>query len=91
MEEYIAYEEITSFMSKKKFQITEITRKSKWIPFKKRQSRNMKKNIVKINGYQDKLFALEQELPELFDESQIVFDYDDDYCSYCGCSICNAW
>lgn len=87
---YVDYEENYVFYEDKEFKILGLSRKGKWIPLKKRQSRNLKKNMVKTNGYEDKLFTLEQELPELF-ESQIVIDYDDDYCSYCGCSICNVW
>jgi len=79
--EFVDYEENYEFYEQKKFQVTGMMRKGKWIPFKKRQSRNVKKNMVKTNGYEDKLFAIEQELPNLFDESQIDidYDYDDDY------------
>lgn len=90
--EFVDYEENYEFYEQKRFQLTGMMRKGKWITFKKRQSRNVKKNMVKTNGYEDKLFVNEQELPDLFDESQINIDYDDnDYCSYCGCAICNAW
>lgn len=83
LEEYIDYEENYEFYEQKKFQITDMTRKGKWSPFKKRQARNMKKTMVKTNGYEDKLFVNERELPELFDESQIEIDYDDtSYISY---------
>ena len=77
--EFVDYEENYEFYEQKKFQVEGMMRKGKWIPFKKRQSRNVKKNMVKTNGYEDKLFAIEQELPNLFDESQIEIDYDYDY------------
>ena len=32
--------------------------------------------MTKLNGYNDKLFAIEQELPDLFDESQLEIDYE---------------
>lgn len=81
--EFADYEENYEFYEQKKFQVEGIIRKGKWIPFKKRQSRNVKKNKNKLHGYVDKLFAIEQNLPNLFDESQIEIDYEDaSYISY---------
>ncbi len=39
--------------------------------------RNMKKKNIKSNGYDDKLFIIEQNLPSLSNEWQIEIDYDD--------------
>lgn len=59
-----------------------MTKKGKHLLFKKRQARNMKKSNIKSKGYEDKLFNLEQNLPDLFDESQIEIDYDNVSVSY---------
>lgn len=71
------YEENFEFYEQKEFETISPAKNSKWPGFKKRQSRNQKKNPTRINGYNDKLFAIEQELADLFDESQIDIDYDD--------------
>lgn len=71
------YEANYEFYEQKKFEPISPAKNGKWPGFKKRQSRNQKKNPSRINGYNDKLFAIEQELANLFDESQIEIDYDD--------------
>lgn len=72
------YEENYEFCEKKEFEtILNVRNGKKWHGFKKRQSRNMKKSTIKSNGYSFKLFANEQELPDLFDESKIDINYDD--------------
>ena len=60
-----------------------LPRKGKHLSTKKRKTRNTKKNSTKVKGYEDKLFDIEQNQPDLFDESQIEIDYDDvsDTCS----------
>lgn len=68
-ENYRRYEQI-------EFQTLRLARKGKRLPFKKTQSRNTKKTFTKVNGYLDKLFNIEQNLPNLFVKSQIEIDYD---------------
>jgi len=75
--EHINYEEFYEFYDQKEFEAISLARKGKWLIFKKRQARNKKKKNIKSSGYKDKLFAIEQELPNLFDESQIKINYDD--------------
>ena len=73
------------YYEQKKFQVEGIVRNGKWPGFKKINARNMKKSTIKSNGYKDKLFYIEQNLPDLFDEYSIEFgvdyyaDYYDDY------------
>jgi len=74
--EDIDYEENYEFYEQKNFELTSFTRKGKWLPFKKRQARNKKKNNVKSNGYNDKLFVIQENLPNLFHTSQIKLDYE---------------
>lgn len=76
--EAINYEENYDFYEQKEFEAMSFTRKrkGKWIPLKKRQARNTKKKNIKSNGYDDKLFAIEQNLPNLFHKSQIEIDYE---------------
>ena len=93
---FVDYEEKYEFYEEKEFQTCGLTRKGNWRQFKNREARNTKKNSIKINGYTDKLFAIEQKLPELLDESRseinyeysdIYDDYHDDYsipCDYFG-------
>ena len=93
---FVDYEEKYEFYEEKEFQTCGLTRKGNWRQFKNREARNTKKNSIKINGYTDKLFAIEQNLPELLDESRseinyeysdIYDDYHDDYsipCDYFG-------
>jgi len=86
------YEDNYGFYEQKEFQTLGLSRKGKRIPFKKRQARNMKKTMVKINGYADKLFSIEQELPDLAEKSLYNYsdnpEYDyDDLCSCCGYPI----
>lgn len=70
------YEENYGFYEQKEFKTIGLTKKGKHLPFKKRQARNTKKTNIKSKGYEYKLFNLEQNLPDLFDESQIEIDYD---------------
>ena len=70
------YEENYGFYEQKEFQTTGFTKKGKCLLFKKRQARNVKKSNIKSKGYEYKLFNIEQNLPDLFDESQIEIDYD---------------
>lgn len=65
------------YYEQKEFQPISLARKGKWQRLKKRQARNMKKSTIKSNGYKDKLFAIEQNLPDLSDESQIEIEYED--------------
>lgn len=80
---FIDYEENYEFYQQKEFQARGVIRKVNWSRCKKRQSRNTKKNYIKLNGYNDKLFVIEQNLPELFYETEIGIDceysnkYDD--------------
>jgi hypothetical protein len=66
----IDYEEICEFYEQKKNQVEGITRKGKRVPFKKRQPRIVNKNRVRQRGYEDKLFDIEQNMPNLFDKKQ---------------------
>jgi len=77
-QELIDYEQNYKFYEKKENQIKKLTRKGKWLPFKKRQVINRKKNNIKSNGYNDKLFDIEQNLPELCSKSEIEMIYEDD-------------
>lgn len=70
------YEENYNFYEQKEFQTTGLTKKVKRLLFKKRQARNVKKSNIKSKGYEYKLFNIEQNLSDLFDESQIKIDYD---------------
>ena len=70
------YEENYGFYEQKEFKTIGLTKKGKRLPFKKRPARNMKKTNIKSKGYEYKLFNIEQNLPDLFDESQIEIDYD---------------
>ena len=84
----IDYESNYEFYEQKRFQVEGIVRKGKRVPFKKRQARNVKKNCIRQRGYQDKLFDIEQNMPDLLDKSQIEFEDDDfDVCCACGCRI----
>lgn len=97
----IDYEENYEFYEQKKFQVEGIVRKGKRVPFKKIQARNVKKNCIRQRGYEDKLFDIEQNIPDLSyievnianlsDKSQFEFNDDIDICEYCGCHMCNAW
>ena len=86
--ELIDYEENHEFYEQKEFQTMGLSRKGKRAPFKKRQARNVKKNCIRQRGYQDKLFDIEQNMPNLSDKSQIEINYDDyddyDVCYGCG-------
>lgn len=73
---FVDYEENHIFYEQKEYQLTRKSRKGKRLSFKKRHARNIKKNKVKTNGYSDKLFAIEQELPEIIEEDP--YDYDED-------------
>lgn len=75
--EAIDYEENYEFYEQKEFEAISLARKGKWMPFKNRQARNTKKKNIKSNGYADKLFVIEQNLPSLCHEWQIEIDYDD--------------
>jgi len=77
--EFIDYEEKYEFYEEKEFQTHSFIRKGNWRQLKKRQARNTKKNSIKINGYTDKLFTIEQNLPELLDESGSEINYHDEY------------
>ena len=83
--EFVDYEEKYEFYEEKEFQTRGLTRKSKWMSFKKRESRNTKKNSIRLNGYVDKLFNIEQNLPQLSDESRSEINYDDEYDEYDDC------
>lgn len=67
----VDYEKNYEFYEQKEFESLLLTRKGKWTPFKKRQARNKKKKNIKLNGYAYKLFAIEQNLPEILNESEI--------------------
>lgn len=75
--ESIDYEENYEFYQQKEFESIPLARKGKWISFKNRQARNTKKKNIKSNGYDDKLFVIEQNLPSLSHQTQIKLDYDD--------------
>lgn len=70
------YEENYSFYEQKEFKTIGLAKKGKRLPIKKRQARNSKKSNIKSKGYEDKLFNIEQNIPDLFDESQIEIEYD---------------
>lgn len=72
--DFVDYEEKYEFYEEK--EKGDLARKGKWIVFKKRESRNTKKNSIKINGYNDKLFNNDQNLPDLFDDHRCDM-YDD--------------
>ncbi len=85
--ELIDYEENHEFYEQKEFQTMGLSRKGKRAPFKKRQARNVKKNCIRQRGYEDKLFDIEQNVPNLSDKSQIDINYyeiDYDVCYGCG-------
>ena len=75
--EFIDYEEKHDFYEEKEKEIKMIplTKKSKYITFKKRQNINFKKNLIKLIGYEGKLFDIEQNLPELIYEPEIKYIY----------------
>jgi hypothetical protein len=73
--EFIDYEEKHDFYEKKEIKMIPLTRKGKYITFKKRQNINFKKNLIKLKGYECKLFDIEQNLPELIYESEIKYIY----------------
>ena len=88
----IDYEENHEFYEQKRFQVEGIVRKSKRLPFKKRQARNINKNCIRQRGYEDKLFDIKQNTPNLsHDKSKFENDYDDyhdyDVCFCCGYRI----
>jgi hypothetical protein len=73
--EFIDYEEKNNFYEEKENKSIPLTRKSKYITFKKRQNINFKKNLIKLKGYEGKLFDIEQNLPELIYEPEIKYIY----------------
>lgn len=73
---FVDYEENYSFYEQKEFKTIGLAKKGKRLPIKKRQARNSKKSNIKSKGYEDKLFNIEQNIPDLFDESQIEIEYD---------------
>ena len=83
----IDYESNYEFYEQKRFQVEGIVRKGKRVPFKKRQARNVKKNCIRQRGYQDKLFDIEQNIPNLSDKNQFEIndDYYDDFDVCCAC------
>lgn len=85
----IDYEEICEFYEQKKNQVEGMTRKGKRVPFKKRQSRIVNKIRVRQRGYEDKLFDIEQNMPNLFDKNQIEVNNNDCKwtCADCGGSM----
>ena len=72
----IDYEKNYGFYERKEFEINGFNRKGKCLPLKKREARNKKKSSIRVNGYTDKLFAIEQNLPEICDKLQIQENYD---------------
>lgn len=99
--DFMDYEENYHFYEQKELQTQGLMRKGKWLPFKKGVSRNTKKNSNRLDGYVDKLFNIEQNLPELSPESEIIINYesydiiDDDsfLCHFCGltCNYCSYY
>lgn len=73
--EFIDYEKKFMFYEEKEIKTIPLTKKGKYIPLKKRQNINFKKNLIKLKGYEDKLFDIEQNLPELFYEPEIKYIY----------------
>ena len=73
--EFIDYEEKHDFYEKKEIKMIPLTRKGKYITFKKRQNINFKKNLITLKGYECKLFDIEQNLPELIYEPEIKYIY----------------
>ena len=73
--EFIDYEEKFDFYQEKEVKTIHLTRKGKYITFKKRQNINFKKNLIKLTGYEGKLFDIEQNLPELIYEPEIKYIY----------------
>lgn len=71
----VDYGEKHDFYEKTEFKIFGTKRKGKRLPLKKKQARNIKKNTFKTNGYTNKLFTIEQNLPELYYEPD-NFEYD---------------
>jgi hypothetical protein len=61
----VDYGEKYGFYEQREFNINGLKRKGKYLPLKKKQARNIKKNTVKTNGYTNKLFIIEQNLPDL--------------------------
>lgn len=63
------------------FDVVPMPRKGKRV-VRKRCNKNMKKNKVKQNGYNDKLYKIESNLPSIFDEATewyVEYDvFDDD-------------
>lgn len=70
-------------------QTEKIVKKGKQIKLKKRQSRNVKKNSIRQDGFSYKLFTIEQNLSDEtdFDDYDNYNDYDDETYSWC-CSCC---
>ena len=73
--EFIDYEEKHDFYEEKEIKMIPLTKKGKYITFKKRQNINFKKNLIKLRGYEGKLFDIEQNLPELIYEPEIKYIY----------------
>lgn len=73
------YEEYYGFYEQTENETLGLPKKGKRIKFKKRSEKNMKKNMFKTNGYSDKLFAVEQEIPDLYDKCRDEIDYDSDW------------
>jgi len=89
--EFVNYEENCCFYENKEMELTRTTRKGKWRQFKKKQSRNVKKNYIRQNGYAYKLFIIDQQLPFELDDPY-AYDSDDDYddeMHVCYCYKCN--
>ena len=76
--EFKDYEDNYGFYEQKEFQTMGLVKKGKYLPFKKRKARNMKKNNNKIKGYEYKLFNIEQGLPNLVYENQTETLQEDD-------------
>lgn len=77
---YVDYENNCEMYEQKELKILGLPRKGKNILFKKHQAKNMKKTMVKINGYKDKLFARNQESPDI--EVPASYMYDEYYTSF---------
>ncbi len=73
------------FVEEYDYDVIPMPRKGKRV-IRKRCDKNMKKNKVKQNGYNDKLYKIESNLPPIFDEATewyVEYDvFDDDYDYY---------
>lgn len=85
LKEYKDYEYNHNFYEQKENKTTGLTKKGKWLPFKKKKEKKTKNNNKQL-GYDYKLLTIEQYLPDVCDDihHDEYIDFDA-YCEYCLC------